>query len=224
MIDIKNTSIKIAPSILSADFACLGCEVAGLKAHGADYVHFDVMDGHFVPNVTFGASMCKALRGHTDLIFDAHLMVDEPAKWIDAFCEAGADIITVHAEADIHLQRTLQAIRAAGKKAGVALNPATHHSSVEYVLDVCDMVLVMGVNPGFGGQSFIPSVLEKISAVRAMAEHRGLDIDIEVDGGVNEETAKQCIEAGANVLVAGSAYYKAQDKTAFVKALRGQEV
>lgn len=222
--DMTDNNIKIAPSILSADFSKLGSEVSELSLHGADYVHFDVMDGHFVPNITFGASMCKALRSHTGLIFDAHLMVSEPSRWIDDFCSAGADIITVHAEADIHLQRTLQSIKAHGKRAGVALNPATSHNAVEYVLDVCDMVLVMGVNPGFGGQSFIHAVLDKITAVRELAIKLGRDIDIEVDGGVNTETAELCRRAGANVLVAGSAYYKAADKDLFVKQLRGAEV
>ena len=215
--------IKAAPSILSADFAALGSEVSQLEGFGADYVHFDVMDGHFVPNITFGASMCKALRPHSKLTFDAHLMVSEPAKWIGAFCDAGADIITVHAEADIHLQKTLKSIRDKGMRAGVALNPATPETAVGYVLDVCDMVLVMGVNPGFGGQSFIPAVLDKITAIRNMAEKRGMDIDIEVDGGVDSNTAKLCREAGANVLVAGSAYYKAKDKAAFINILKGIE-
>lgn len=222
MTDNKKT-ILAAPSILSADFARLGSEVSELEGHGADYVHFDVMDGNFVPNITFGASMCRALRPHSQLVFDAHLMVSEPAKWIGAFCDAGADIITVHAEADIHLQKTLKSIRERGRRAGVALNPATPESAVEYVLDVCDMVLVMGVNPGFGGQSFIPAVLNKISAVRELAERRGLDIDIEVDGGVDENTARLCRDAGANVLVAGSAFYKAKDKAAFIKILKGIE-
>ena len=218
-----NDRIMIAPSILSADFSNLGSEVAELEEHGADLVHFDVMDGHFVPNITFGVSMCRALRDYSPLLFDVHLMVSEPSRWIEGFCDAGADIITVHAEADDHLQRTLASIKARGRRAGVALNPAMHHSALEYVLDVCDMALVMGVNPGFGGQSFIPSVLKKIESIREMSIKRGLDIDIEVDGGVNAETARLCREAGANVLVAGSAYYKAADKTAFVNKLRGSE-
>ena len=204
--------IMVAPSILSADFTKLGEEVANLKGWGADLVHLDVMDGSFVPNITFGAPMCKALRPVSDLIFDAHLMVSEPAKWVKDFAEAGADIITIHRESDIHSHRTLQLIRSYGIKAGIAINPATHENAVEYLLDDADMVLVMSVNPGFGGQKFIDSALRKIESIRNMAVKRGLKLDIEVDGGVNEKTAKLCRDAGANVLVAGSAVFKAPDR------------
>lgn len=213
--------IMVAPSILSADFTKLGEEVANLKGWGADLVHLDVMDGSFVPNITFGAPMCKALRPVSDLIFDAHLMVSEPAKWVKDFAEAGADIITIHREADIHSHRTLQLIRSYGLKAGIAINPATHENAVEYLLDDADMVLVMSVNPGFGGQKFIDSALRKIESIRNMAVKRGLELDIEVDGGVNEKTAKLCRDAGANVLVAGSAVFKAPDRAAMIKAIRG---
>ena len=213
--------ILVAPSILSADFTRLGDEVEALSSYGADYVHLDVMDGNFVPNITFGAPMCRALRPRSDLVFDAHLMVAEPAKWVKDFADAGADIITIHAEADIHAHRTLQLIRSCGKKAGIALNPATHHSAAEYLLDSADMVLVMSVNPGFGGQKFIPAVLKKIEAIRETAVRRGLDIDIEVDGGVNAETAKLCRDAGANVLVAGNAVFKAADRKEMVSIIRG---
>ena len=213
--------IMVAPSILSADFTKLGEEVANLKGWGADLVHLDVMDGSFVSNITFGAPMCKALRPVSDLIFDAHLMVSEPAKWVKDFAEAGADIITIHREADIHSHRTLQLIRSYGIKAGIAINPATHENAVEYLLDDADMVLVMSVNPGFGGQKFIDSALRKIESIRNMAVKRGLELDIEVDGGVNEKTAKLCRDAGANVLVAGSAVFKAPDRAAMIKAIRG---
>lgn len=213
--------VMVAPSILSADFTRLGEEVAALKGLGADYVHLDVMDGNFVPNITFGAPMCKALRPTTDLVFDAHLMVAEPAKWVKDFVDAGADIITIHREADIHAHRTLQLIRSYGKKAGIALNPSTHPNAVEYLLDSVDMVLVMSVNPGFGGQKFIDSSLKKIEAIRSMALSRGLDIDIEVDGGVNEKTAALCRAAGANVLVAGNAVFKAEDRQKMISMIRG---
>ncbi|MCR5809688.1 MAG: ribulose-phosphate 3-epimerase [Clostridiales bacterium] len=213
--------IYVAPSVLSADFTRMGEEVASLKELGADYVHLDVMDGNFVPNITFGAPMCRALRPKTDLVFDAHLMVAEPAKWVKDFAEAGADIITFHAEADIHAHRTAQLIRSYGKKAGIALNPATHHSAVEYLLESVDMVLVMSVNPGFGGQKFIYPVLKKIEAIRELALKRGLDLDIEVDGGVNETTAKLCRDAGANVLVAGNAVFKAADRKQMISLIRG---
>ncbi len=213
---------KIAPSILSADFGELGKVVENLKSWGADYVHLDVMDGAFVPNITFGAPMCKALRQHSDLVFDAHLMVDNPSKWIQAFKDAGADIVTIHVEADNHAHRTLQLIRSLGMKAGIALNPATSPSSIEYLLESCDMILVMTVNPGFGGQKFIKEAAKKIAVIRKMLDDRGLfNVDIEVDGGVNPETAKLCRDNGANVLVAGNSVFSAEDPAKMICELRG---
>jgi ribulose-phosphate 3-epimerase len=218
--------ILVAPSILSADFTRLGEEVAAIEAAGADWLHVDVMDGRFVPNITIGPLVVKALRTVTKLPLDVHLMIVEPERYVEAFADAGADTITIHVEACVHLHRTLSFIRALGKRAGVTMNPSTSEESVRYVLDVTDQILVMSVNPGFGGQTMIPEVLPKVAAIRRMIDehHRKHPdrppIDLEIDGGITPDTAKDAVAAGANVLVAGSAVFNGDDYRATIEAMR----
>ncbi len=214
-------SLMIAPSILSADFAKLADEIKEAEQGGADWIHVDVMDGHFVPNITIGPLIVEAVRPHTKLPLDVHLMIENPDRYIGAFAEAGADYISVQAEACTHLHRTLQTIKAAGKKAGVALNPASPLQWIEHVLDEVDYVLIMTVNPGFGGQDFIPSMLPKLRNLKQLLQERGLShVDIQVDGGINAKTAPLVTEAGANVLVAGSAVFQTADRAAAIQQLR----
>lgn len=212
--------IKVSPSILPADFTNIIEAVRIMEKAGADYIHCDVMDGMFVPNITFGQYMVRDLRKHTSLPLDVHLMIEQPERYVEEFAAAGADIISVHPEATVHLDRTLQLIRSAGKKCAVALNPATPLDTLDYVLEGLDMVLLMSVNPGFGGQTLIPSALKKASELRSLIRERKLDIDIEMDGGIGVHNVKQVAEAGVNVVVAGSAVFAADDPISAVKALK----
>ncbi len=214
--------IRVAPSILSADFGRLAEEVRAAEAGGADWIHVDVMDGRFVPNITIGPLVVEAVRKVTRLPVDAHLMIVEPERYVEAFARAGADVVSVHAEVSPHLHRTLQAIRAAGAKPAVALNPSTPLSAVEWVLGDCEMILLMTVNPGFGGQRYVEACTEKIRRLREMADARGQALEIEVDGGINVETVAQAAAAGANVFVAGTAVYGAKDYGAAISGLRDQ--
>ncbi|MCM2588655.1 ribulose-phosphate 3-epimerase [Rossellomorea marisflavi] len=212
--------MKIAPSILSADFSKLGEDIREVEAGGADYIHVDVMDGHFVPNITLGPPIVKAIRPITGLPLDVHLMISEPAKYVDAFADAGADYITVHVEADPHIHRTIQLIKNRGVKAGVVLNPGTASELIKPLIADIDMVLLMTVNPGFGGQAFIPSVVTKIKEIRKWADEMNPALEIEVDGGINPETIAVCAEAGADVFVAGSAIYNQSDRKKAIEDLK----
>lgn len=211
---------KIAPSILAADYANFAQELKRIDETSADYVHIDIMDGQFVPNISFGADVVASLRKHSKLVFDCHLMVVEPERYVDAFAQAGADIMTIHVEATKHIHGALQKIKKAGLKAGIVINPGTPVSALEPVLSLVDQVLIMTVNPGFGGQAFIPEMLDKVKQVATWREEGGYAFDIEVDGGVDDKTIKACQEAGANVFVAGSYFFKASDLTSQVQTLR----
>ncbi|MCO4471505.1 ribulose-5-phosphate 3-epimerase [Streptococcus infantarius subsp. infantarius] len=211
---------KIAPSILAADYANFASELKHIEETSAEYVHIDIMDGQFVPNITFGADVVASMRKHSKLVFDCHLMVVNPERFVDAFAQAGADIMTIHAESTLHIHGALQKIKKAGMKAGVVINPGTPVSAIEPVLSLVDQVLIMTVNPGFGGQAFIPEMLEKVQKVAKIRDEKGYDFDIEVDGGVDNKTIKACYQAGANVFVAGSYLFKASDLTAQVETLR----
>lgn len=212
--------IKIAPSILSADFSNLETEIKAISNSGADYIHIDVMDGSFVPNITVGPDIISSIRKHSNLIFDVHLMINNPDYHVENFAKAGADIITIHAEASTHLHRSISKIKSLGKKAGVSIVPSTNEDTLNYIMDEVDLILVMSVNPGFGGQKFINSQLNKISNIRKKIIASGRNIDLEVDGGINEITSKQAIQAGANVLVAGSYIFSGKDYSTAIKNLR----
>ena len=214
--------MRIAPSILSSDFSRLGDEIRAVEAAGADWIHIDVMDGRFVPNITIGPPIVKAIRGVTKLPFDVHLMIVEPEKYLEAFAEAGADTITVHVEACPHLHRTLQHIRSLKKRAGVVINPGTSEESLRYVLELADLILVMSVNPGFGGQSFLPEVLPKVAAIRKMIDASGRAIDLEIDGGISDKTARLATAAGARALVAGNAVFSGGRYKEAIAALRAE--
>ena len=211
---------KIAPSILAADYANFASELKRIEETSAEYVHIDIMDGQFVPNISFGADVVASMRKHSKLVFDCHLMVVNPERYVDAFAQAGPDIMTIHAESTLHIHGALQKIKAAGMKAGIVINPGTPISAIEPVLSLVDQVLIMTVNPGFGGQAFIPEMLEKVQKVAKIRDEKGYDFDIEVDGGVDNKTIKACYQAGANVFVAGSYLFKASDLTAQVETLR----
>lgn len=211
---------KIAPSILAADYANFASELKRIEETSAEYVHIDIMDGQFVPNISFGADVVASMRKHSKLVFDCHLMVVNPERYVDAFAQAGADIMTIHAESTLHIHGALQKIKAAGMKAGVVINPGTPVSAIESVLSLVDQVLIMTVNPGFGGQAFISEMLEKVAKVAQLRDEKGYAFDIEVDGGVDNQTIKACYDAGANVFVAGSYLFKASDLAAQVETLR----
>lgn len=214
------STYKIAPSILAADYANFASELHRIEETSAEYVHIDIMDGQFVPNISFGADVVASMRKHSKLVFDVHLMVVNPERYVEAYAQAGADIMTIHTESTIHIHGALQKIKAAGMKAGVVINPGTPVEALTTVLGLVDQVLIMTVNPGFGGQAFIPECLDKVAAVAKLREEKGLTFDIEVDGGVDNKTIKACAQAGANVFVAGSYLFKASDLPAQVQTLR----